>query len=602
MADDRSGVVLAARLDNRISQELKTVTADAVKASAQVETIGKKGTASFGEFITTIQHGRRQLQTLTSLLLIPFGIGQLAHLFEFALSPITDLVKKSQELKQGILDVEKVAAAFGDTGAEAFNKIRQAMSLGGPPGSDSKEIAKAEIAALTTGIGTEGLPDAIVKARQLQEIFGIGLPEAAHIAAGSIQGEVAAMAELEKITRQQVKTAADAERAFGNLGLSKRINDLTQALQHSNDIRSGRPGSQLGGANLEALRAEREQLELQFSELVTPSKGARGKAAEDAANKLRESFEKQTRAALDATKSATGDFDSQIEHIHAETQRKVDQITKETLVALAALVASGQKGATGVAGGALVLARDTNIAAAQQQEDAAVRTVERARTQDKIKDTFELERLDIAAQQHRLETQKKFFDQAEQLGNRLGSTLAGVWDEYDKGLIKSSQLTKNIIAALIKEFAGDLGGAASKAIVKAIFTQGAAADRGLYVSPSGSVQGGTPVSSSAMWHSYRNAPWRSFADSGIFRGPTLAVGGENGEEAFVRMRGGKIPVELGGRGGGGGTNVTVKIDNHVVDAAGLDQATARQAKIIVPMVIAAIQSNKFRARDAIKSV
>lgn len=74
----------------------------------------------------------------------------------------------------------------------------------------------------------------------------------------------------------------------------------------------------------------------------------------------------------------------------------------------------------------------------------------------------------------------------------------------------------------------------------------------------------------------RPGSWRKFEYGGVAYGPTMALFGEGSAssgEAFVPLRGGRIPVQIAGGTFGGGGNVTVNI--QAIDAPSFEQRLAQ---------------------------
>ena len=80
----------------------------------------------------------------------------------------------------------------------------------------------------------------------------------------------------------------------------------------------------------------------------------------------------------------------------------------------------------------------------------------------------------------------------------------------------------------------------------------------------------------------KTIPVKSYAKGGVARQPQIAVFGEAGEEAFVPLSGGKIPVSLSGGGGGGSSNVNVFIS--AMDGPSVRRVLTNNADMIWALV------------------
>lgn len=94
-------------------------------------------------------------------------------------------------------------------------------------------------------------------------------------------------------------------------------------------------------------------------------------------------------------------------------------------------------------------------------------------------------------------------------------------------------------------------------------------------------------------------PSASRADEGLVSGTTNVTAGERGMEAFVNLRGGKIPVQLNGAGGGGGP--TIIIAPQVIDGPSFGAWLQKEKKTIHKLVAAGINGESAALRDSMRS-
>ena len=90
-------------------------------------------------------------------------------------------------------------------------------------------------------------------------------------------------------------------------------------------------------------------------------------------------------------------------------------------------------------------------------------------------------------------------------------------------------------------------------------------------------------------------PVRKYADGGVARSPQIAIFGEAGEEAFVPLRRGRIPVEVRGSG----ATVIYSPQIQAIDAASVRTMLYRERDSLVAIVARGI-SRSSTARDAIR--
>jgi phage-related minor tail protein len=64
-------------------------------------------------------------------------------------------------------------------------------------------------------------------------------------------------------------------------------------------------------------------------------------------------------------------------------------------------------------------------------------------------------------------------------------------------------------------------------------------------------------------------PMKAFQEGGVAYGPTLGMIGEGGPEAFVPLKGGRIPVEMAGGGN------TIIVHNYITNIKAMDTISAR---------------------------
>lgn len=160
-------------------------------------------------------------------------------------------------------------------------------------------------------------------------------------------------------------------------------------------------------------------------------------------------------------------------------------------------------------------------------------------------------------------------DLANALGNNLGDALYGVasgsikardaWRSFISGLgndlLRSA--SQNLSAMATQLLFGLLGGAVSGSGGSGGISgslAGVAASGGWF---DGQGWHGDTMRAGAFASAARGARVRAFADGGVVSGPTLGLFGERGPEAFVPLRGGRIPVSL--HGGGGGSPIYIQI-------------------------------------------
>jgi len=142
------------------------------------------------------------------------------------------------------------------------------------------------------------------------------------------------------------------------------------------------------------------------------------------------------------------------------------------------------------------------------------------------------------------ETAKKL-KESEQLFVQFGENISSVWAENTKGIISGAT---SMGEALKKIFTG-----MADVFISAIAKM--AANWALFGSAKGEFKVGSGLlgliaglfSEGGVVLGWK--PMKAFQEGGVAYGPTLGMIGEGGPEAFVPLKGGRIPVEMSGGGG-----------------------------------------------------
>lgn len=96
----------------------------------------------------------------------------------------------------------------------------------------------------------------------------------------------------------------------------------------------------------------------------------------------------------------------------------------------------------------------------------------------------------------------------------------------------------------------------------------------------------------------RTMPLRRFQHGGVAREPTLAVFGEAGDEAFIPLQAGRVPVQLRGAGGN-----TVVVNITAMDSQDVRRALARERHFLSDLWRAGARGHDARAtREVIREV
>lgn len=601
-------------LVDRMRAVRASMGASAVDAEKLGRTVTENARGGVDLWGRKIREATRDFRTFSNLLLIPFAVGGTFELLARVVSPITDAVKAADALALALQRVQAQAEILGKAGnfgqfnrnLDAFRQRAQQnqqfgwLGFGNAGGISGDQAVAAAGAALRLGATQDELSGILEQARLLQRVFGVELPQGIALVAGALHDDTKAMDALTDATGILVRNRKEAEAAFNVTKAAETLAREKQILEQLNKA----PGADQLKASYAKTIADLEKI-VQGANLA-PTRQI--KEANDAAVQLigtLKQIEQQARDQTPLPLLKADAFEEQIARVRARTNREIDAILIKVASAQAAL-------RDGFAQGAVQASGDAAVRAVTAKGNAEIAALEKSRRDDRIKQALDQEALEAKAQEERLQRQEQWVNETTESALRVGNALRGVWDEYNAGLIKSSQLTKSVLRALIQEFQGDLTQELTKAFVKALFSNAAGGAAGgssggggnalVGTHASGGYLGrgsGTPISNANWFHTYRNAPWVTMGGGGIFTQPTNVIA-EGRPEAVVPLSGGRsIPVQI--MGGGGGT-VVVNVTNNLsaIDQRGMDGALARSNKQLVAQVVAAIKSNNYGVREAVR--
>ncbi len=192
------------------------------------------------------------------------------------------------------------------------------------------------------------------------------------------------------------------------------------------------------------------------------------------------------------------------------------------------------------------------------QKEAAERSIEISKWEkdQEIEDLRESHRLMLESREEWQQMRDAEFEEEQkraEMGETFAKNMASAWDFNLKRIVSES---RSMGDALKNIFLG-IGDAFSSTVSRMI------SDWMLFGNIKGEYKAGKgvigwlgsilPFAEGGVVPGWKPLPFQAFAGGGIADRPTLGLIGEGGPEAFVPLKGGKIPVE----GGGGKSNVNI---------------------------------------------
>ena len=609
MADTQATLSVGVKVVDQLTPEMKKVADNATReANRTAQAVGKIGTG-FSNARNSVKALGQQFSQIAGL----FGFGAVAG---FSLGSIGNMFEQMQQ------DIEKAARSLytfsraqrsvGLDGSAMVDTLkRQADALRSAYGGNRADYAGGANIGRQLGLDGTRLTEALASASELASAYGVDLAEAMQAVTTATLGTQDGYKDLGRILGVLIRDADDAERALQRL----RLEGEKTRLQYQ-----GQSYSRTGFGNGASDRiAEIDRLLAG----IGPSRRAPDARAEEiaATRKLAVAGIDRLTEQRDALAPTTTLYDKnyaaelqmnvaliELNRSVSELQKTIDQRNQgpspdPTLSLYSATLGNERDN---VAAGIERRYRET---VSRNTLDAELAQAERDLEARRLyeRDPRYADRganravADIKAEYEDLNQRAyesvRYF--ASSLENNLGEAFTNILNGSKSVGDALRALFQGIVADLTKEAGKEVG----KFIVGAIFGAGSpakagAGDLGMTASGSG-FSGSSLMSGSRFLTAYRNAPMRALADGGLLYQPTLAVAGENGPEAFVPLRGGKIPVMVQG---GGGTNV---VNVHLNVSAWDGQDAARGVSKAMPQIVASVQkalASDRAFRNAVKSL
>lgn len=605
MAETAATLSLAIKLSDQLTAELKKV-ADTTKRETDRAAKSVAGLdTSFGRARTTLKDMSRNLRDLAG----GFGFGAA-----FGLS-LTSIVDRFAEWNREVIKTERSLQSFarfqrivgresgllGDAIRKSGQTIKAAFGI------ETSESAGAALTARALGLQDGQITRALEDASALSQAYGVTLNDAITAVSLTVLGASSGYEKLGESLGVVINNAADAERAMRIL----RLEYEKASIQNRSGSYAPFGLSVEDNARIRAIDRE------------TASRGglrARPTAvdAENDALRLRtvQAIERLTaQASALNSSSANATREERISSVTAEFDRAQTEVLRDTLALQKQLLASNLPGADGLAR-SLGDQRDDFSAAVQRKQRVAVAQIN-AEEDAKIFDR-ELEDSERELRQRRPEERdpryadrgqaraladikaeyndlnQRAYESTRRLAQGLEDNFADAFQSVLDGSEDLGAAVNNLFRGLVSDLTQEAARQVSKSLVGLIFGAG---DRGMTTDGAG-FSGSSLMSSARFLSAYSNAPMRALADGGVLYRPTLAVAGENGPEAFVPLRGGKIPVSVNGAGGSTVVNLTLNVSSWD------GQDAARSVQKAMPQIVAGVQkaiATDRSMRSAIKS-
>lgn len=569
--------------------------------------------------------------------------GGISAIIGGATSAITDYVKELNDASKAYDVLIARQGIFGINAAEITERLRaQAVSLRGEFGQKQDATAKAQGLAATLGIEDQSLIEqATRRATVLSNVYAVDLTAAMKAVVLASQGAKDGFKDLGAEMNRRIENAADVAKAFRSLDLRQLISRAEADLKGLAEQQRQTFG--IGGAAIDSnaiakkiadttarLQELRKELQEQtFQKAETVADAARESAIRKA-DELARSLEGISRTRVD-----TSSVEGKLAHLRAATEEELAKIKTALHDAQDELTFGGvgidsQIGARLTAAGegavfaiekasadkAGAIGREAFFEQGNRNSEefrAKTEAQNAARLSEIQREAAAFKEIEVAAMSAAANVESSFGDALATVATRTG-TLKQAFKSLEQSVIASAarMAAKLLTVLIIKTLVG--GGSAPKAQDESAFFEEAEGGtwgsggtghgfergrvsrkrfEGAYrnapmrrLAQGGTdTSGGSMISRESFFAAYRNAPLRRFdrgGTAGILTQPTLAVAGENGDEAFVPLQGGKIPVRVKG----GGQNITIHYAPQISTLDGQDTSRVmnRSAHTILAIV------------------
>lgn len=608
MAETAATLSLAIKLSDQLTAELKKV-ADTTRRETDR---AARSVAGFGDGFAVVGQRLKSLARTARDILGGFGIGTA---FGFG---VTGLANYFGELTREIQASDRALEAFtrrrSFTGATSLGTITQEIKAKISEVRTVYDIARSDLAGLAgigrgVGINDQQIVDSIKLAAELSQAYGVDLASAMDAVSQATIGTADGYEKLGQALGILIKDSADAERALLRLRLEAERSAL--------DAKSGFLGGEFSNPN-SASRKRQNEIAQQLAQIgrfspqpsiVDTNNRALSQRTFDVVRRL----EDQESALRAAREGAT------LQDKLAAIQRDLDGAVSDLDRGVAQLIKDIERSKLpnrDTLRGQVIDARDSVFdqlqrAALQKGEQERTANANRglqraaadAETELRQRQAFERDPkfagrgadralTDIKAEYNDLN--QRAYESTRRLAQGLEDNFADAFQSVLDGSEDLGAAVNNLFRGLVSDLTQEAARQVSKSLVGLIFGAG---DRGMTTDGAG-FSGSSLMSSARFLSAYSNAPMRALADGGVLYRPTLAVAGENGPEAFVPLRGGKIPVSVNGAGGSTVVNLTLNVSSWD------GQDAARSVQKAMPQIVAGVQkaiATDRSMRSAIKS-
>lgn len=608
MADTQATLSVGVKVVDQLTPEMKKIADNATReANRTAQAVGKVGTG-FSNVRASVKSLGQQFSQVGGLFgfgaLAGFSLGSIGNVFETMQADIEKAARSLYTFSRAQRSVGLDASAMVDGLKRTADAMRVAY------GGTRADYAGGANIGRQLGLDGRQLTEALENASELASAYGIDLAAAMQAVTEATLGTQDGYKQLGSILGLTIKDADDAEKAlrrlrlegektrlqyrgqsfsptgFGN-GASDRISEIDRALAGLGASRRAPTARdveiddtrKLGIAALDRLTAQRDAL------APRNTLYEKNYAAEVEMNQ----------ALLDLNKSVL-ELQKTIEARNQGAGSPRLNGLSETLGVERDNVAAGidRRYRQTVARNTL----DYELEAANRDLEAQRRYERDPRYGDR---GVSRAVADIKAEYQDLN--QRAYESVRYFASSLENNLGDAFTSILNGSKSVGDAMRALFAGLVADLTKEAGKEVGKFIVGAIFGAGSPAKAG--AGDLGMVTGGAGFSGSSLiggarfLSAYGHAPMRALAEGGVLYQPTLAVAGENGPEAFVPLRGGKIPVMVNG---GGGTNV---VHVHLNVSAWDSQDAARGVSKAMPQIVSSVQkalSSDRAFRNAVKSL
>jgi len=619
----RDDFAIRATFEDEATEGMRQLSNEAEKAGQKIE----GSAAKVRGFRDWIREGKQVIGTVRDIgaaFGLVFGVG---FSFQALLGLFRDLIEESRRYSQQIEALRFQTVIFGEnTEATSAEAKKLAASLDDLYDATESTTLQLFTAGRTMGLTNEQTSRAIALSTVLAKQMGIDTKDAFGAVAQAVLGTRAGMESLGKLMGARIDDSESLRKALDNLGRSLTVTSL---LDQATDVDAANRtwGSRLGGVpaitDLDDLNRRirtmggtathggrqmiflRDQI-VALQGATEPLRRAMSPLEEEQL-KTAEASLTLSRALREFVASAIpGDTASKLAAIRTEVDRQILSISEGVDPIAAKLEKIDATGARETAQALRELgeqAKDTARAIGQAKIDEEIQ-----RQEDAIQNAADERNRLLKQQQDAMEAYKEALRgdirTIEGVSFAAANAIGGQFEDAFMSIVTGSKSAKEAFADMARGILADLARIAIQSAISSVIG-------GIFGIPlptlarrEGGIQGGPhafggePLSLSRFEQSYGSAPMRRFAvGGGVMVHPTRVPGGiagEDGAEAFVKLRHGKIPVELAGDRGGG-QNVTVQ-----VNVTSLDPRTAYELLAQDPVRLGQAMAAAFQSSNVLR--